>query len=219
MRNHLVLVLLLSVSAACGDEETGGGGGAAASTDSGLDAVADAAVEVIVGKVRSAGAACSVKSPCEGERAQCLSDIAFPGGAFMLAFEGGYCSAQCTSDVECRAAGQDEGGACPFGMLAASQNPLLDSVRSNIEPLSICLQTCEREADCRGGDYRCATAAEAIGAVLPAELRPLAAVAGGLLPQSKYCLPRDISIPALDAGMPDAGTLDAGMPDAALSAQ
>lgn len=208
---------LLLLSAACGGDSNQTASDAG--TRDGGDEVVDSAVAVIPGRITSVGEACAKASDCTGAKPECIQDLAFPGGYLTAAFPDGYCSAACTQDSEC--SDGDGPGRCPLGQLAQLNAPGLSQITSFIQPLSTCLKLCTDASDCRAPGYKCRTAADTVGAVLPAEYAGLTDIAAGILPKETYCFPDDIEVPMfeVDGGSDDAGSdAGAGEPDAGSDA-
>lgn len=195
MFRYSSLPALLLLAAACGDDKKTSQDPADASADA---ATADAAIEVIPARVTSTGAKCTGASDCEGEEPQCLKDVAFPGGAFFINFEGGYCSSPCTVDSECVDSAGEGAGACPLGAL--TRLPLPATLQDQLLPASTCLATCDSDDDCRSPAYHCRTSAAALRLFLPPDMAAFGELAAGVLPDDTYCIPDDVEVAALDAG-------------------
>ena len=95
---------------------------------------------------------------------------------------GGYCSAMCRTEQDC-----GRGGACVGPTALVSGFGLADAgVASFIDELGVCLEPCDRDADCREGEgYVCRGAAEGL---LPDAWLRIAAGSTELHPPY-HCLP------------------------------
>ncbi len=105
------------------------------------------------------GSKCAKDSVCKGKTAECLTEVSI-GGFFTLDFPKGYCAIQ----------GCQDDGDCPDG--AGCLNAL---------GMQVCLQTCQRDRDCRTADgYTCTSIGG--GGGFPGQ-------GGGGMQGPSYCLP------------------------------
>jgi hypothetical protein len=215
MIRRFAFAALLLGAVACGDDSDD-----PKPAETGKDAGTDAAV-VLMTKVDNTGAACMANSDCTGSTsATCLKQsptvaLPIPGLPPAVAYPGGFCSATCTSDVECKGTG----AVCPLSQITS----LLPQAGALLGNLSTCMVKCAAASDCRVADgWRCVAANVAIpqlGMLLGGGDAGAAgdggAATGGL--SQTYCFPPAAEVPdagATDAGATDAGATDAGATDA-----
>lgn len=151
-----------------------------------------AAASVPAAQVVSTGAPCAEAGDCLGGAPMCLT----AGSTSALSYPGGYCSAGCTADADCNAAGGSEHG-CPFARNASGLAPAL------------CHQRCTGDDDCRAG-YACLSfRALYIAYGLPEVLL------GGDADDETYCVGRPPTrggTAVSDAGLGGVTFADAGVP-------
>lgn len=152
-------------------------------------------------KIENVGAACKEDKDCKGPMANCETEITSGGDPVPL--EGGYCTANCTSSVEC---GNE--GLCTLTELTMGfMLPGFD-VTGGLLP-SYCLAKCDAQNDCRGG-YDC----RSIGDLVPAQYKQglTAVIFSGAAWRQTYCIPPiELDLPDLPTNpRPDAGAADAG---------
>jgi len=208
MIRRFAFATLLLTAVACGDDSDD-----PKPTETPKDGGIDAAAPPML-RVDNTGAACTMPSDCTGSSfAQCLKNS--PSSPIQLAifpasvpYPGGFCSATCTDDIECKGTG----AVCPLAPLVALGGPTIAGFIGNF---STCMVKCAVPSDCRTTDgWRCVSLNEAVP-----QLGTLAGGAGdagtdGGLNQT-FCFPPAVIDP--DAGVADGGT-DAGASDAGTDA-
>lgn len=139
---------LTFVVSACGEDDPAG-----LTTKDGGTSNGDAGPSIVPLPANTAGNACTKDTECGssgkcataltgGNASQLLTSAA--GVNFASAAEGGYCTLDCNTDVDC-----GEGGVC-FGSGAG-----LPPIGGEINLTGECRTKCMADADCRGG-YECA---------------------------------------------------------------
>jgi hypothetical protein len=142
MKRLLVSAALATAIHGCGDDVQG-----ETRSDTDLIRESDASVAPAI-EVTNVGEACSHEQPCGGSAAECLTR-----SSTTTTYVGGYCTASCTTSLEC-----GPGGVCPVAE-AERANPAYDLVESWPRK---CFKSCTPgpTSGCRA-DYHCISLAEA----------------------------------------------------------
>lgn len=217
MIRRFAFAALLLGAVACGDDSDDKKD--TETKDAGSDA---STTPVPMLKVSNTGAACKAATDCQGPTAQCKDKS--PGGGLLGAvlpppvpFPGGFCSATCTSDIECR--NDSNTAVCPLAPIFQLVGQQLGPAAGLLNDVSTCMVKCTSNADCRSSEgWRCIAAGEAypqlaaLGGGLAGDAGVDAGAAAGQLDQT-FCFPPAPVV--ADAGTVDSGTSDAGDTDAA----
>lgn len=227
---------LALAAVACGDsgDKDSSDAGSSSGTDGG--AAVDASIPVTAAASTETGKTCTAASECGGVsgKAQCLTTVGQAGGILpSFDFPEGYCSAQCTEDIECNPSGGTAAG-CPGGTaikqaqtMLAGLGPAASFLLPQIQQISVCLESCTGTgtSTCRDG-YECVSLKDRLTAAIPAGgdagttgggggTFNAGALIGGFIGPGNFCLPM---MAATDAGTPPAGDASTGTTDAGSDA-